>query len=85
MSSKKGQVEVNWEDQQDINAFADLIRKHTIMKASMEDKKVHIYFGPGMGSATVNMHMLWLAQGVVQSICTARPSDPSPVLHAEAL
>jgi hypothetical protein len=49
MSSKKGQVEVNWEDQQDINAFADLIRKHTIMKANMEDKKVLIYSGPGMG------------------------------------
>jgi hypothetical protein len=38
--ARKELVEVTWEDQQNINAFADLIRKHTMVKASMDDKKV---------------------------------------------
>lgn len=39
-ASRKDPVEVTWEDQKGINAFADLIRKHTVLKATLDDKKV---------------------------------------------
>lgn len=64
--SNKELVEVNWEDQQNINAFADLIRKHTVVKVSMDDKKVHT---PPVDYVVVTQHHLINMLTAMQKRC----------------